>query len=351
MLTSRLFSQRVMASIALLVAMLLWASSYIALKYAVGVFHPLVMVTGRMLVAVLVLAVFSKWIYRSLIRLSRRDLALLVILGLLEPSLYLLLEGYAIKLTTASQAGMIVASQPIFVMVLAWFILKERFRRRTAVGFALALWGVVWLCTDGVATETAPNPMLGNILECMAMFCAAMYVITAKNLSPACSPLLITAAQAVVGLFFFLPMLALPDVDLPQTFPLLPTLSVAYLGIMVSLVSFVLYNYAVTRLPAVQTGAFLNLVPILTLIMGMVVMGDTLTPGQWIASALVMSGVILSQSAPPIKQKLFVPEEEKITRGLPVTVTVLEDLPDRACADNCFAEAPAAVQQTIPPGR
>lgn len=297
MLRQAYFSQRVVASLALFLAMFLWSSSYVALKYAVAEFHPLVMVTGRMLVAVLVLGVFWKWIYtKPKNPISRKDWWLLFLLGLLEPSLYLLLEGYAIKLTTASQAGMIVATQPVFVMLLAFILLKEKVGRRTAIGFVLALWGVIWLCTGAEATEHAPNPPLGNFLECLAMVCAAMYVITAKKLSSACSPFLITAAQAVVGLFFFVPLLALPDVTLPVTFPLLPTLAVIYLGFMVTLVSFVLFNYSVVRLPAVQTGAFLNLVPLMTLFMGMTLMGDTLTTGQWIASVLVMGGVLLSQS-------------------------------------------------------
>lgn len=297
MLRQAFFSQRVVASLTLFLAMFLWSSSYVALKYAVVEFHPLVMVAGRMLVAVVMLGVFWKWLYtKPKAIISRNDWKLLILLGLLEPSLYLLLEGYAIQLTTASQAGMIVATQPIFVMLLALILLKETVRRRTLIGFGLALWGVIWLCTAAEPTEFAPNPLLGNILECLAMVCAAMYVITAKKLSSSCSPLLITAVQAVVGLLFFLPLLALPGVTLPVSFPLLPTLAVVYLGFMVTVVSFFLFNYSVVRLPAVQTGAFLNMVPLMTLFMGVYFMDDTLTPGQWVASSLVMCGVLMSQT-------------------------------------------------------
>lgn len=301
----RIFSsQRVVASVALFVAMLLWSSSYVALKIAVEVYHPIVMLAGRMAVGVVVLAVGWNWLYKIPFRaVPRRDWLILGLVGLLEPSLYLILEGYAMKFTSASQAGMIVAAQPVFVMLLARMILKERLRRRTAAGFALALWGVLWLCADAVVTESAPNPMLGNILEAMAVLCGALYVIAAKNLSPACSPVLITTAQVVMGLLFFAPMLALPDIPLPTAFPLIPTLAVVYLGVMVSLVSFVLFNYAIARLPAVQTGAFLNLVPLMTLLFGVLVMGDVLTFGQWIACGLVMSGVLLSQAAAGAKPK------------------------------------------------
>ncbi|MEI3479804.1 MAG: DMT family transporter [Bilophila sp.] len=61
------------------------------------------------------------------------------------------------------------------------------------------------------------------------------------------------------------------------------------------MLSFLLYNFAVRTVPASRTGAFLNLVPVLTLLMGMVCLGERLTPGQWAASALVLGGVVLSQ--------------------------------------------------------
>lgn len=304
MLLKLFASPRVVASMALLVAMFLWGSSYVALKYTVEAFHPIVMVTGRMLIASVALLVGWKWAYTIPWRtVPRQDWILLALLGFLEPALYLLFEGYALQYTTASQAGMIVAAQPLCVVILARVLLKEHLSRITAAGFGLALWGVIWLCADGVATETAPDPLLGNFLECLAVLCGAFYVIAAKRLSAACTPVLLTAAQLVMGLLFFLPILFLTDIPLPTEFPLRASLSVLYLGIMVSLVSFTLFNFAIVRLPAAQTGAFLNLVPLLTLLLGVVVLGETLTTGQWIASGLIMSGVLLSQSAGAPKRR------------------------------------------------
>ena len=100
--------------------------------------------------------------------------------------------------------------------------------------------------------------------------------------------------QSLIGLLFFLCLLPLPAVKLPDSFPLLPTLAIRYLGVGVTMLSFLLYNFAVRSVPASRTGAFLNLVPVLTLFMGMVFLDARLTAGQWAASALVFGGVILS---------------------------------------------------------
>ena len=75
----------------------------------------------------------------------------------------------------------------------------------------------------------------------------------------------------------------------------LPTLSVVYLGTCISLGAYGLYNFGVSRLPAGQASAFINLIPVITLLMGRVLLGDQLTPQQYAASALVLVGVLLSQ--------------------------------------------------------
>ena len=191
---------------------------------------------------------------------------------------------------------MVVAALPLAVVVAAWLLLGERPHRRVWIGFVLAVVGVVWLSAGSEATESAPNPIFGNFLEVLAMLCGALYVVCAKQLSSRCSPVLITTmVNFTISLLFFLCLLPLPAVKLPDSFPLLPTLAILYLGVGVTMLSFLLYNFAVRSVPVSRTGAFLNLVPVLTLFMGMVFLDERLTAGQWAASALVFGGVILSQ--------------------------------------------------------
>ena len=295
-------SLSVQAGLALFGAVLLWSSSFIALKIEVSAFDPMVMVFGRMLSSLVALMLLRVTVWRRAEapmlldrRVTRREWKYIVLLALCEPCFYFVFEGYAMIYTTASQAGMVVAALPLAVVVAAWLLLGERPHRRVWIGFVLAVVGVVWLSAGSEATESAPNPIFGNFLEVLAMLCGALYVVCAKQLSSRCSPVLITTMQSLIGLLFFLCLLPLPAVKLPDSFPLLPTLSILYLGVGVTMLSFLLYNFAVRSVPASRTGAFLNLVPVLTLFMGMVFLDERLTAGQWAASALVFGGVILSQ--------------------------------------------------------
>ncbi|MEG1610213.1 MAG: DMT family transporter [Bilophila sp.] len=290
-------SEQALANSALCVAMLLWGSSFIALKIAVSAFDPMVMVFGRMATSLVALIVLWVLMRRKAepVRLQPGDIKFLVLLALCEPCLYFVFEGYAMHYTTASQAGMISGVLPLGVVAAAWIFLGERLLLRVWVGFVLAVAGVFWLSDGAIATENATNPVLGNSLEACAMLCGALYIVCAKRLSAACSPLFITLVQSLLGSLFFLPTLALPIVKLPEHFPLWPTLAVVYLGVGVTLISFLCYNYAIKRVSAARTGAFINLVPVIALLMGIVFLDERLTLGQGCACVLVLGGVVVSQ--------------------------------------------------------
>jgi len=225
----------------------------------------------------------------------RGDLRYLGFMAFCEPCLYFLFEAKALENTTASQAGMITAMLPLMVAITARVFLKERVTRRTVTGFAIAIAGACWLSLSGQATESAPNPVLGNLLEFLAMVCAAGYITTLKHLTSRYSPFFLTAVQAFVGTLFYFPVLFLPHVHMPTAVVPIPAAAVVYLGTVITLGAYGLYNFGVSRIPASQASAFINLIPVFTVILGWLILHETFTPVQYAAAALVMAGVLYSQ--------------------------------------------------------
>lgn len=279
--------------LALSLAMLLWGSSFVAFKYAVMSFDPIVVVFARMSVsALLFLAVLPLWRPRFV---RRGDIWFMVFMALCEPCLYFVFEGQALTMTTASQAGMVAATLPVLVAVCAGFILGERLTRRSWTGLVLALGGVAWVSLSGSATEVAPRPVLGNFLELAAMLCAAGYTVSMKKLCATYSPWFLTAVQSLVGTVFFLPLLFLPSTDLPQAFPTGPTMAVAYLAVGISIGAYGLYNFGISLLPAWQASAFVNLIPVISMLLGWAWLGESLNASQLAGVGVVFTGVVLSQ--------------------------------------------------------
>lgn len=280
--------------ISLVTAMLLWASSFIALKFAFRSYDPLVVIFGRMLVASICFLAIGRRVTRML-HYRRGDYKLILFMALCEPCLYFIFEAKAVENTTASQAGLLTAMLPILVMVAAAIFLKERIGARSWFGATVAVGGVCWLTLQSRPSADAPNPLLGNFLEFLAMLCATGYTIAMKNLTVRYSPFFLTAVQAFAGCLFYLPLLWLPSTVLPDKLYPGPGLAILYLGAVITLGAYGLYNYGLKQVPANKAAAYVNLIPIFSVVMGWMLLGESLTGGQTVAAMVVMGGVYLTQ--------------------------------------------------------
>ena len=279
--------------LALLLAMALWGSSFVALKYSFQEMHPLMVILGRMVIASLCFLPFLRSFARMGLR--RRHVLPVAAMCLCEPCCYFLFETAALVNTTASQAAMITSMLPLMVALSAGVVLGERITGRTICGFIAAAGGALWLGMGGKATVQAPHPLLGNFCEFMAMVCAAGYTILMKQLSKELHPFFLTGLQAFAGALFFAPALLLPPVR-TASLSVNGWLVVIYLGTVVSVGAYGLYNFGISRIPASQASAFVNLIPVFSIVLGFFFLGERLTFWQWMACALVFGGVLLSQN-------------------------------------------------------
>jgi drug/metabolite transporter (DMT)-like permease len=277
-------------------AVLFWGTSFVAMKTALDSFPPMVVVWLRMAVAAVAFVPFWRRLPRPDYR--RGDWKVLALASLCIPCLYYLGEGYAVRFTTSSQAGVISAIVPLLVAGGAWLVLKERLTWRGAVGIALSLGGVATLSLGGGAQANASNPVLGNLLELGAMFAAAGSMLAIKHLSIRYDPWLLTGMQAVVGAVFFAPLaLTAGPVAWGAATPAAWG-CVAYLGIAVSLGAFGLYNSALKMMPASRASLSINLVPAVALISGWAIRGESLSWVQLAACAVIVGAVVFAESGP-----------------------------------------------------
>jgi drug/metabolite transporter (DMT)-like permease len=284
---------------ALILATLLWATSFAVVKAAMATYHPYMLVFGRMFVAtVCFLPIF--WRRRKFWAFKPGTLKLLLFMGICEPGLYFLFEVAALRYTTASQAGMITAMLPLLVASGAYFYLQEKMGPAMFMGFVVAIAGACWLSLAGRPDPAAPNPVLGNYLEFLAMVCAAGYILCAKRLTAdfGYSPVMITAVQAVIGAFFYLPLLLLPGVSFRDHWETAYLWAIVYLGGVITVGAYGFYNYGISRLPAGQAALFINLIPVFSVFFGWLILDETFTAAQYVAGAMILVGLYLSQRSP-----------------------------------------------------
>jgi len=277
--------------IILSLAMLLWSSSFIALKFAFERYDPMFVIWGRMIVASCCFVFFIKQFFRFDYKAG--DWKLLLLMALLEPCIYFVLEAEALVNTTAAQAGTITAILPLLIALIAYFALGERVSRQQLVGFGIAFTGVIGLSLASEASASAPNPLWGNFLEFLAMCCAAAYSVLLKRFSVRYSAVFLTAFPAFVGGVFFTPFQLLSPFS--SHFDPLAAGSIIYLGAVVTLGAYFCYNYAVSKIPVTVAGSFSNLIPVFTIALAWLLLNESFTSSQLVACGVVALGVYISQ--------------------------------------------------------
>ncbi len=284
-------------TLALIIITILWGGSFSMIKVALVHYHAFVVTFTRMALAAAMFGIFFHRGFRK-VKVIKSDIPLIALMIFLEPCLFFAFEAYALYFTTASQAGMIVALTPMFMAVGALVFLHERPSPMVWLGFAVAIAGVMILSYDAEATDSAPYPVLGNILEGLAMCAAAGFVVCIKRLKGNYPPTFLAAWQAVGGAIFFFGLVFTPGVEWPSEWPLVPTLALIYLGVFITFLGISLYNYGLSGMPAARAAGLINLVPVFAVIFGVTLLDEHLTSLQWAASGLVIAGVLISQRAP-----------------------------------------------------
>ncbi len=278
---------------ALLAAALLWGGSFSAMRLAVQVMSPWSIMWLRMAVALVVILPFAGRLDSRAYR--KGDWRLLLPMVFFQPCLYFLLESHALTFTTSSQAGVISACVPLMVAVGAWLLLAEPIGKRILGGLVLSVGGVAVLSLAGDGSAPAANPLLGNVMEVGAMASAAVNMLIVKRLCDRYNPWLLTALQVFAGTLFFSPglVLLLRRPEIPWTLPLIAC--IVFLGALVTLGAFGLYNWGMSHVPASRASVFINLVPVTAVAIGWLALGETLTRVQCLAAAAVVAGVAISQ--------------------------------------------------------
>ena len=279
--------------ISIIFAMFIWGSSFIALKSAMADLGEFTVIFLRMLIASFCFLYFIKDFIKY--DFTKNDIKYILLLALFEPCLYFIFEAKALLYTSASQAGMITSLMPLLTAMAAGYFLKEIISKQLIFGSLIAMIGVVSLSVQATTTVSAPNPMLGNFLELCAMVCATGYTIVTRYLVEKYSALFITAIQAFIGAVFFFPFFIYEYFTKPMIFTFEAVSWVLYLGVVVTLGGYGLYNFALTKIEASKAGMFVNLIPVFTLILAFLILGEKLSAEEFIACLIILSGVIMSQ--------------------------------------------------------
>ena len=205
-----------------------------------------------------------------------------------------------IQRTTATAAGVILATLPAMVALLSRVFLREALAPRTLLAIALAVGGIVLLqFAKGDADPAArQQALLGNLLMFGAVICEASYVILGKRLVATRAPLRVSALINLWGLTLAAPfgLWQLAHVDLGGLGPGLWALLVFY-ALAAGLFSVWMWVAGLKHVPANQAGVFTVALPIAATAVGVLLLGERFTALHAVALLCATGGVLLITTA------------------------------------------------------
>jgi drug/metabolite transporter (DMT)-like permease len=288
----------------LLVSVLIWGSTFVAMKIALKEVTPLELVALRFAIGLPVLAVVLR-AKRIPFGFDRRDRAPLL-LGAAILLVHFLVQPFALSLegSTATNTGWIISFSPLGIALLSRVVLGERLSAGQVFGIALATLGVLLLVSKGDLGNLAWLESRGDWLILGTAFTWALYTIATRDLSRRRSPLAVTFV-----VFLPLCLVALAAVaarsDLSRFAHLSPSVlaSIVFLGVLGTLAQW-FWQLGVGKLGAARAGVYLYLEPLATTALAVPLLGERLGLPAAVGAALLLFGVWQAEksSARPVPE-------------------------------------------------
>lgn len=267
--------------------------SFIFSKMALNIAEPMILLCVRFLFS---FAALNLLVLTKVVKINLRGKNLLppILLGILQPVLYYIFENYGLKFTTASFTGIISSISPVFAAILGMIFLRERPNWKQWICMGLSIVGVLMVSLN---TSDGQNTITGCLCLLAAYLSASLYTIMSRKLSSNFSPIELTYVMFAVGFVFFvgITFVTYRAETIPMIVNALDSMqfvfSCVYLSILSSIVAFFLLNYAMAKIPVTRAAIFNSFATIVSILAGVIFMGDPFTLISAISFVLILGGV------------------------------------------------------------
>jgi drug/metabolite transporter (DMT)-like permease len=290
-------SAQTRAYVALLLIVVLWASYPAAIKLALPDMPPFVMAALRCAIA-------SIFLVTMLLR-SGVDTTLAVAPGALRAFVVLGICGIfvstqgsylAIFYSTASNIVLLQAASPVMIALGARFYLGERLHRRQWLGVAISASGVLLVITNGRLWSLRPGDVhVGDLINIFTLAGWSAYTVYSKRVLADTSPAVLTTAAYVAGTLLIVPT-AIVTAPLfpPPNFGSVTAWVVVLYQAIAGAVAHVYWSRAIHVVGPSRSGIFLNLQPVVGLVLAALLLREQLGLWQLLGGACVLAGVTLT---------------------------------------------------------
>ena len=231
------------------------------------------------------------------LRVERQDVWPLIGIALVGNVLYQIFFIIGVDYTYSANAAVMLGTIPVWVAVLSHLFTEEKLTKYKTLGIGLAFVGILLIVTGSKqGISLASKTFLGDLIILVAAISWGVYTILAKKFLKKYPSTQFTGVMSIIGMVCLL-LIGLPNlVSVEWTkVSLIGWMGVIYSGLLSIGLAYLIWNNSVSKIGAVRTAAYQNLVPVLGLVFGVVLLQEALTLQQYSGSAMVIAGIIFSR--------------------------------------------------------
>src|SRR5579872_448412 len=270
---------------------LVWGSTYLAIRYAVETIPPLVTAGIRHTIAG---GILLAWACARGYRPRREHWVAGIVLGAL---FFLVGHGslhWAEQHVASGLAALLIATEPMFILVLAWMSGQQKISRLSALGLACGVAGVAIL--TGMEISSKDTSLMGMIAVLLGSISWAAGVVISPKLKLPTDALARTAVPLVCGAVMLLIAAGLTGEFHALHWSAISPKSIFGLGYLIvfgSIVAFTAYTWLLQRCPPtlVATHTYAN--PIVAVLLGWLIASEPLTARLAVASGAILGAIVL----------------------------------------------------------
>jgi len=229
------------------------------------------------------------------ISIRRDDYAAFFWLAFLAVPLNQFLFLYGMKYTIPSNAALLYATTPVVVLVFSHFFLGESLSRLKIAGVILGFLGVTIVIFER-GLSASMEYVAGNLVIFTAVLAWALYTVYGRKMIVKYGAIETSCLTLIGGTILFFPVGIVPALQFPYgTLTGANWMQIFYLAIVTSVLSYLLWYYALGRIEAGRVALFSNLQPILVTALAVTLLGQSITGAFVIGGIIAISGVIAAQ--------------------------------------------------------
>ncbi len=283
-----------LATLAAFISCIIYGFSFMASRVALMHTAPEMLLAIRFSVAMIIMILLVAFgVYK--VDLRGKPVGMFIAVGICQPVIYFIAETKGIQYTNSSFAGIMISLIPVITVVLSAVFLHETLKLSTLGWIMVSVAGVAVISTT--QTSSGAVQLKGVLWLFAAVTSAAAFYILSRSIADKFTPFERTFVMMVTGCVFFVGKAIVQDG--PDFVPMLRDgltdrnvmVPILYLAVLSSVVAFMMQNYAVTYIDLAKTTVFENIIPVISVVAGVLLLGEPFSLWQLAGMVLILLGV------------------------------------------------------------